>query len=1529
MFNTDPQTLENQTPENIFPDLSQLQIVSNTEHQVNVNSLMASLADILLENRTLEESNDISEKYRQQFLEGQEEGIRLEFDQKRRNHRRQSFERFSEELLTAEPTDDNIELLRGGLDLITAKEEEIDNYALEKTAIESLTDLAARDPVQADLLMRNYEKGDTVEQITAFLQKSAIYRNEIDKVQKELEEQGLLSDITDFIGFFNPVIGTTSEIGNVPLSDDEFDDWWVRTGERLIAEQNKLFYETTLDEFQELLPEVVQSVKDSSGFFSQNRSRIVANLENLQALKGTYGSRKLHSIISGVDVGLSVLPAGALLGKLKSPYTLAKASFNREVATKIAATKLIGKTEDTVNTLDRVVSFENTLDEVLPSNLVPTRQLVSDVGLSGDITKEIEDVVNIRNNILQINRAQKLTDDEIKAVISSETAKAKNRFGDLAVKDVKQIDDDTSSLIDLRIQVGKAKGGGYSTEKSALNAANRKKLSDRDFEIVEDTSGQFFIEIKQIGDETGVIKPVDLKDIGAETALTAYIKSGTSTLPKFLSEQVNVSGFSREAIYSNVVKPLIKKVEKVNKRGQEGIRQVLNVGQSRQKWFTQAEFETEFERAVGRRPNKNEIVGYYTMKEVNDLDWFLHNRSEYERLASKGTKQFTFKDFDTNLNINPVVQGRKIETLSDPEARRFYDINNNAHYPKGSLTRQEFDKLINEEGYTVLKLEGSPLKTEVGYVDNILVKRNSILEEGLDPIQLGYTPGGHRLYRGKYFGKQARVGSYTDTGEKYVLNPLTHIVGTTKKQVDDWTSSMEEARLAYKEFLENQTDEALEAAEEAIAKTDIGTVEDWETAIREGKISQDTPFETVFDREELKFNSSLDSADKVTGGFTPESSISEWYYTNRKSVFGRKGEHLPDPYNNPADLLDPYLTASKGLQSAINTGALDTWRTSAIERWVATAKSQGAFESRFDDLSPIELFRRGPKAFRTGLDKNVASQLNGFYSTIRRNLSASTVEGDYVKMRLRKFAEWVGESNTPLSVKALDMMDSNPVNAVRGIAFDLKLGLFNVGQIILQSQTAVAAATISPKYGSRAMFGYYPLRLTLANESDNVLDYVAKKFKPLHGLEPDEYKLMVKELRRSGIMDVGGGVVQLDQFSTNFASTNLSKTARGVQESGRFFFYEAEKINRSVAYQIAWKEFREQFPKKSITSGEGRGWIAKRTDDLTQNMTSQSAAGWQKGVATIPTQFLSYQARLLENVMPVILGGSKKFTPAEKLRLAAGQLILYGTAGLPLADWVKEQVLNATGAEISYEQAALIERGFADQILESTLFGGVDTNFADSAGTGAGWSDYVEKLFSGEFVDVLGGPSYTIGSDIVGTFAGLHRAVQFMDSGEVYLDKLVLEEVLSNVSSWSRFRKAQYILEQGKVVNRQGTIEAEVPDHLRSSAALASFLGIQLNDVSQAWELIKDTKSTRDDIEVTVKQIRKYMLDTVQNPDKAEFNGKVISSLLNGFSGSEEEKAELRRRAAQGLDGSLLNKALIQNRRIKGITNKNRTKEDQ
>src|SRR6185503_553569 len=235
--------------------------------------------------------------------------------------------------------------------------------------------------------------------------------------------------------------------------------------------------------------------------------------------------------------------------------------------------------------------------------------------------------------------------------------------------------------------------------------------------------------------------------------------------------------------------------------------------------------------------------------------------------------------------------------------------------------------------------------------------------------------------------------------------------------------------------------------------------------------------------------------------------------------------------------------------------------------------------------------------------------------------------------------------------------------------------------------------------------------------------FVAKGWHKLAGFEnPDDYIQMMKALKRSGTLDNMLALMK-NEYGPRSAMGAVGRTVEGVREAGRVFVNEAERWNKAIAWQIAWRQIAEKYPAMKVGSPAFVEKTSSLASTFALNMDQAGAAAWQKNFITkIPTQFMPYMFRWHEIML------NPDWTKTQKIRFFTGQAFWYGTAGIPFAAYAASEFNKANGEtpDIRTTEGA-IQRGFLDTLIFYTT--GADVAFSESAGIGAYPTDIIQEFW--------------------------------------------------------------------------------------------------------------------------------------------------------------------------------------------------------
>jgi ADP-ribosyltransferase-like protein len=1018
---------------------------------------------------------------------------------------------------------------------------------------------------------------------------------------------------------------------------------------------------------------------------------------------------------------------------------------------------------------------------------------------------------------------------------------------------------------------------------------NAIEPSDLNGKVIRDESGQYSVRVQKDVAETGfhteVLKPQ------ASGMLSRLLLSARAIGDRLLANQAQSAGNTRNKLLKTFVKNYGKKFATLSNTERNDLSQVLAVGENRGEWYSRDQLEALYNRAYKRPPSTKEFEAYAAAQNVNDIEFLLRNDELYKQKVVTGHETVSY---ETGAGTADRVNAKVITDWSTIDTDRVFNLTDNVSYSNTSNPLLESQRQsYREQGYVLVKLDAATEMADGTTVNALLAKRSDLKIEPLRRDQIKYRAGGHRIYRDNYFAKQARIGVQPD-GEKFMKNPSTFIVGS-RAQVDLWTSQMEEARRAF-----------LAGAD----PSEIGkytppymTGEQFTAGMLDGTYDPDQAFRTMFDRETMpEYVNTPGYADLRN---TDQSDIEQFLHTNGKMYYSHKGDVLPDYQGNMAPTLDPYMTINRALHNVANLASFSDYKLSAAERWNKTFG--GHLNQRA--LSPMQAIREG--TFGLNTSDAIKQSAEAQRDVIKRALGWKTEFDHQQEIYTRRFAEWVaGDDPYSLRNKATtavsNWFDTNhPVQALRGLAFDLKLGLFNVAQFPLQLGTLAAATTISPKYGFYGMVHLFPLKayMTKSGSEDMLQLLVDRGLDRSAGFSSaDEFKEYMRFTKKSGFFDLGSTHQLINDGGPNSVVGAFKKTDN-IREGLRFWFYEGEWWNRAIASRIAWGETREKFPQLATDSNEFLLEVTGRAEEFAFSMSDQSAAAWQKGITSIPTQFWAYNARMLEAMM------GKTFTPAQKARLILGQTLLYGAAGIPVAPFIVEQINKAQGKNPDVDSpAGFVTRGMLDQAVFQIT--GQDLLVSKRFGTGSFVTDTLKDIFGmssyGEKSagELLGGASYNIAFDGFETILDVIKYAAH-ESGGVDSERPITREALlrlaSNASTFSNLHKAYMVHKYGELLSNKGTvIAANVP----SQSAFAIALSVQpaeVEDVTSAMQYLNNEKEAVDE---AVKFIHNHRMRMINEPANNQDLSEEIQAYVNLL--PPEIRVQALRKAQSRLQPSLL-----------------------
>lgn len=430
------------------------------------------------------------------------------------------------------------------------------------------------------------------------------------------------------------------------------------------------------------------------------------------------------------------------------------------------------------------------------------------------------------------------------------------------------------------------------------------------------------------------------------------------------------------------------------------------------------------------------------------------------------------------------------------------------------------------------------------------------------------------------------------------------------------------------------------------------------------------------------------------------------------------------------------------------------------------------------------------KVTNTGKFNDLAAQLREQQDVIKRRLNQPTWLSDKWEVFTNAATEAVFEKT---GFKA-DLAKADPSGELLKVGFYSKFGFFNPDQFVLQALHSITIAAVSPVQGTKALGLTTPMMAITKLRNPATKAAAVKRLAKFSGIPEEELQSLVKYIDESGRNIVDNEVIELQapqKFGTasSLAGKAKDRVGRALDKS-TLFFSEGERVTRMVGITTAFFEHRAKRPNINPLSPEGKLWITNREQDLTFRMTSQSRSFAQSGPMRVPTQWLSFSLRSLENI---VVG--RNFTAGERLRMFLVMGPMFGLTGLgagKTAGYVVEQLGYDPESPDTVEIHNRIKYGLMDALLSNAL--GTETAYATRVAVTDQLIDTYKGLFEESLAATVFGPSGQIGGDMLSVASS---AVKAMVGGRTEMVREDLTQLVRNLSTADKAFKIKELIETG------------------------------------------------------------------------------------------------------------------------------------
>ena len=1144
----------------------------------------------------------------------------------------------------------------------------------------------------------------------------------------------------------------------------------------------------------------------------------------------TLGATKpFRSAAASLKAGTAAYDAGTTTAKLLSISKVRRPVDAVAVLEgEVAAAQVLSKSIDDMGVqVDEVAAGRN-----LPSELDPVSG--PSARPSGVALRQHDRKTVLMEKLEDINRqgtfGEYVPAPTISRMADEIAVNVASRVNDVVVN-TRTVLDEGSDDYKVVVRMGKdGSGAPFRLKRDAVAIAEK----DPSLKVVRREEGRgWFIEAEQRID---VLKAPQAGQIEAKAGFindsinkmfgAATVRLGEKLGAKFMQAEAG------QALIGDIVKPYAKKINKLKGVEQTNLSDFLTKLRDGdlshlRSYPTRESFEALYAVEYGAKPSRNVLEAYDAIVDISDTAWQVKSSERLKRVVGEGGVHADFTE--TYGDIVYRVDGQRVRITND---ELVLDVKTGR-----SLTKDE------------LGPDQQVFKVPSTYMDHLYVtnvKSTRVLER-VDVMP--YNAGGPRtnaefrwfvgttkeqkLASGNTIsgGFKTLLGSFGKEQATRAVSELNNITRKVKQlMADNGVSDIADLRLSKVEYEElgevirvnNSWHKHVTDFEDLVAvssKYGFKFREEFVAKARDEKVSIVDQGEDV-SLAGTTYGESVGTRLNMKRGDTPL-----FEYGGKEAVNASPISAIADQFGSEA-----FGYANRAASQ------------NAIVGWVKLAEQNGGIVEFPSGVAQSDYLNRflGAKVTKTGKYNDLAAQLREQQDVIKRRLNQPT----FLSEKWESFTKAATEAVFEKSGFKVDLTKSDPSSVLLKTGFYSKFGFFNPDQFMLQALHGVTIAAISPKQGSKALGLTLPMLVLTELPVGPARSLGIKRLAQSGLIDEDELADLLRYIDESGRNIVDTQILELQAPQRFGASSTLSGKAldntASFLDKSTIFFKEGERATRMTAITTAFFEHRAKRPLVDPFSAEGKSWITNREQDLSFRMTTSSRSFAMSGPMKVPTQWLSFSFRALENIAV-----GRNFTAYERSAMFAVMGPMYGLTGLgagKTTGYVMEKLGYDPNEPETVKIFNTIKYGVMDRILSTVL--GTETAYATRVAPADQIIDTWRKLFSDDFMTVLGGPSAEITRDM---YKAATSAIGAMVSGRGAVAREDLTQLLRNLSTVDKAYKIQDLVETG---NYRSRTRKQSVGNLDPEAAAAVLFGATPAPVQNYYDysemVFKETKKVKD-----------------------------------------------------------------------------------
>ena len=970
--------------------------------------------------------------------------------------------------------------------------------------------------------------------------------------------------------------------------------------------------------------------------------------------------------------------------------------------------------------------------------------------------------------------------EEVATQMATKISKSVN---DVVVNSRRIIDEGSD---DYKVVVRLGKDGTGSAFRRKMDA-EAIAATDPSLKVVKREEGRgWFLETEQRVNVLGLPDEIDRFDFGNFTSNAINKMFGASTIrlgdklgSKFLQAEAG------QALIGDLVKPYQKTIRAVKGKELENLSDFMtqlrdgDLSEMRQAPTREA-FEGLYKTMYRTKPKKTTVDAYEALQDINDTAWQIKSSERLKRVVAEGGELVSITpDYsDIGYRVASVPDGEFVLDIAANKSRRAGSKELNADIPVYKIPNTFLDHLYVTNVDSVRVLE----RVDVMPYNVGGPRTNAEFRFFIGSVKEQKLVSGNKIS----VGFKTLLGSFGQKQANIAVEQLNNITRKVKSLMDemnvDEIQNLTLSKAQYDDLGDlirrnndwNKHVTDLEDLQKLAREYNFRFTEEFVGKARDQKVSIREAGENPA-MSNVTFGEVVGTRINMKRGDTP------------LMEFGGKKATNASPISNIADQFGSEAFGYANRAASQN----------AMVGWVKLAEKAEGLVTFPKGVPESDFYNRFMQAevVKTGKFNDIAAQLREQQDIIKRRMNQSTWLSD----KWESFTSSATEAIFETTGKKFDLTKTDPASRLLQVGFYSKFGFFNPDQFVLQALHSLTITAISPRQGLKAMGLVSPMFI-IANLPDSATRTLAiQRLSKFSGIEVDELKQLVRYIDESGRNIIDNQVIELQAPQKFGASSTL--VGKGQEAVGKFldtstlFFKEGERVSRLVGIMTAFLEHRAKRPNINPLSPEGKLWITNREQDLTFRMTTQSRSFVQSGPMRVPTQWLTFSLRAMENIAV-----GRNFSTGERIRMFLVMGPMFGLTGLGagrMSGYVTEQLGYDPSDPETIEAHNRIKYGLIDALLSNTL--GTETAYAQRVAPLGQIQDTYRKLFDESLLTTLFGPSGEISKDMISVGV---NAIKAMVGGRPQMVREDLTQLVRNLSTVDKYVKVTELIETGNYRSR-------------------------------------------------------------------------------------------------------------------------------